>query len=360
MDVRFDDHGHFHRMAARAALGGGLAAMLGPSGALAQAALAGGALAIAAWPCSVPGRRRRLLVGAACALAAAISAADLFNGWLLAGTGALLGLLLAAARDDAGRESGARPRSLAVIGLTTLACAGVALATGLILPGLAAVLRQLLPGWAADGAAGGAGAIWAVLATLPLHVAVGAEPVETRLQQLRPALTPELRVLAERAAAARRDAVGSLPSGARGDLRTLLDALALAALDVAERAAELGRAAPAGAEDELAGRVAQMEKKGESADDADTRGSYQRAAEALSGQLDHLRRVRRVKERALARLHEEVAHLERARFALSLLVGSDAERSALELELLHGRLEAAAAPFDEEPPAVREPVRISG
>ncbi|HMC34229.1 MAG TPA: hypothetical protein VKH65_07475, partial [Myxococcales bacterium] len=72
--------------------------------------------------------------------------------------------------------------------------------------------------------------------------------------------------------------------------------------------------------------------------------SYLRAADALSSQLEHLQRVRRVRERALARLHEEVANLERAGFALTLL---DAPGSAAELQLLHERLRHGATVLEE-------------
>ena len=68
-------------------------------------------------------------------------------------------------------------------------------------------------------------------------------PEAARLTALRPSLGPDVRALAERAVAARRGAADELPPGARGDLRGLLDSLALAALDVAER---VGHEAPAG------------------------------------------------------------------------------------------------------------------
>jgi hypothetical protein len=121
----------------------------------------------------------------------------------------------------------------------------------------------------------------------------------------------------------------------------------VAAIDLAARAAELGRAAPSSLETELKTRAAQLAANAQSAEDEPARKSYQRAAEALEGQLEHLRRVRRARERALARLHEEVANLERARFSLTLLHGAD---NAVELDLLHDRLQhsAVAAESQEE------------
>src|SRR5205085_2464623 len=141
------------------------------------------------------------------------------------------------------------------------------------------------------GGAGAALGLWFVLAAAPLHVTVGADAVEARLAALRPVLSAEIRSLAERAAAARRGAVCGLPAGARADLRGLIDSLAMAALDLAARAAELGRAAPASLETDLCARSEQLAKSAAATTDDAARQSYQRAAEALQGQLDHLGRV---------------------------------------------------------------------
>jgi hypothetical protein len=76
-------------------------------------------------------------------------------------------------------------------------------------------------------------------------------------------------------------------------------------------------------EDDLQRRSAALSQNAAKTDDPAARQSYQRAAEALQGQLDHLLRVRRAKDRAVARMHEEVENLERARFSLTLVQDSD-------------------------------------
>jgi hypothetical protein len=141
------------------------------------------------------------------------------------------------------------------------------------------------------------------------------------------------------------------------DLRGLIDSLALAALDVAERTASLSRAATPSLEEELQRRFAQLQKSAADAEDQAARSSYQRAAEALEGQLEHFRRVRRARERALARLHEDVANLERVRFSLTLLRGADAVRGAVELDLLHDRLQHGALAFEAEEDLAVAPAR---
>lgn len=297
MDVRFDDHAAFQRAAAWAALGGAALAAVAPSAAL----------------------------------------------WRWAFCGAFFALVLASART----EAPASARAVAAV-----LCAAIAVIAAHTLPVAALALSQALPRALADAAAGGALGLWLSLAAAPLHISIGADPVESRLSALRPSLNAELRALAERAAAARRCAAQELPAGARADLRGLLDSLALAALDLASRASELGRAAPSSLENDLQTRNAALAKSAAAADDERARQSYLRAAEALEGQLEHLRRVRRARERTLARLHEEVANLERARFSLTLLQGGD---DTVELDLLHERLQhgALACEGEEELTAAR-------
>src|SRR5205085_12504222 len=170
----------------------------------------------------------------------------------------------------------------------------------------------------------------------------------------------ELRPLAERAAAARRDATLELPAGAGADLRVLLDSLAVAALELAARAADLGRSAPSSLEEELQRRCAQLAESAARSQDSAAQASYLRAADALGAQLDHLRRVRGARERTVARLHEDVANLERARFSLTLLPGADAVRGAVELDLLHDRLQQGAMVFEAEEEVGSQPCPTPG
>jgi hypothetical protein len=279
---------------------------------------------------------------AAIVCAAAGGLALVFPGalWPWPLCGALFAMVLAAARADAPSNSA---RALAAA-----FCAAAAVIAAYTLPAAALLFSQAVPRIVADAAAGGALCLWLALAAAPLHISIGADPVEAKLSALRPALNAELRALAERAAAARRGAAQELPAGARADLRGLLDSLALAALDLAARAAELGRSAPASLENDLKARTSQLAGSAAAALDsnnAPARQSYLRAAEALEGQLEHLGRVRRARERALARLHQEVANLERARFSLTLLHGTD---NGVELDLLHERLQHGAVICESE------------
>jgi hypothetical protein len=165
-----------------------------------------------------------------------------------------------------------------------------------------------------------------------------------RLDALRFVLGPELRPLAERAAAARRSAMTKLPAGVPAEIPASIDALAAAALELSARAAELSRAASPQAEDELQRRSTWLSQSAQGVDDVEAKRSYENAREALCAQLEHLRRVRCARERVLARLHENVANLERAQFSLTLVQGA---RLDAELALLQQCLRQGATAFEE-------------
>ncbi|HUJ24942.1 MAG TPA: hypothetical protein VLW85_02915 [Myxococcales bacterium] len=354
MEIRFEDHAGFQRSAAVAAAGAGLAAAVAPQAALLPVAIAGTAVALAV--ADGLGRRLARALGIA-GVAAAAAYLGPAKGWLVPAAGALLGLLFAMAGEaDADRP---RPPRWAVAATIALSAGAVLLAEALLLP-LAAALAAAVPGWMATGASGAAFGLWAAFAAAPLHVSAGVDPIEAKLAALRVSLAPDLRALAERAAAARRGATDDLPPGTRADLRTLLDQLALAALELAARCDALGRSAPQALQDELQRRSEQLARNADGASDAAAQKSYLRAAEALEGQLDHFRRVRRARERALARLHEDVANLERARFSLTLFKGRGPMRGAAGLDLLHAQLQQGALVFEAEEEITSAPWPTSG
>jgi hypothetical protein len=335
MELRFEDHASFQRCAACCAAG---AAALGVTGSLPLAA-AGGALALI-----LADRKGRPILAACACAAIAVAWALAPLPWADAAAGAMIGLLLAVIRLDAAKEKGTVPPSPWAVVVAAGAGAAALTMASAMLPALSAALASGVPRWMAGAATGGALGLWAGLAAAPLHLRAGSDPIEMRLHALRFALGPELRALVERAASARRTALAKLPPGVPAEVSASIDAVAAAALELAARGAELSRAASPVAEDELRSRSAAMARSAQAADDGDARESYQNAAESLSAQLEHLRRVRRARDRVLARLHENVANLERTGFSLTLLQGPEFEA---ELSLLQERLRRGAAAFEE-------------
>ncbi len=357
MTASFDDHPLFHRTAVRAALGAGamgaLSAVLWfrPGASAASPCIAAGVLA------ALVGRRRvpAALVAVGIALAAAADQLPVAQRPLLALLGAVLSLGLAEARARSARAAGEPlPGAFAIAAALVLSTAA-----GWFFPvgvrALAPALTELMPAllaWICTGALCG---LWFAASSAPLHLAVTRDPVEEKLAELRAHMLGELRPLVDRVAAARRASLsalrgqrGGLSGPAAAALRAELDGLALAALELARRGADLARAAPASSEEELTRRAAELHGAAQGSSDPLAQASYRRAARTLEDQRDHLRVVRSGRDRIAARLHEEVAQLERARFSLVLLQGADAERSAAELELLSGRLRHSAASFEAE------------
>ena len=340
MDVRFEDSRLFERAAASFAIGG---AAGGVAGSLAMAAT-GSALAILLLLRPEKACLGRWAAAAGCCAAVAIC-------WQLAplagspaACGAMLGLLLTIVRRDVAAERGAAPLSPFAVALAAGLSACAVVTGAATLPHLSAALATIGPTWVAGALCGGALGLWTALAAAPLHVRLGGDAIEERFAALRLSLAPELRALAERAVIARRNASRAVPEGAGAEVRAPIDSLTAAALDLAARAAEVSRASAPEAEEHLRQRISDLAQRAESSGDGPAKQSYLRAADALSSQLEHLQRVRRVRERALARLHEEVANLERAGFALTLL---DAPGSAAELQLLHERLRDGATVLEE-------------
>ena len=211
---------------------------------------------------------------------------------------------------------------------------------------LTSALPMLLRALLASGLSGASLGLWIAACTVPVHLARRTSEVDRRLAALRFTLGPELRPLAERAAAAHRASLEELRArGAAGvlPLRTTLDQLTLSALELAARAADLSRVSGAAPEEQAGRRHAELLKLAAAARDPGARASLERAAAAQEQLARRARQLCAGRERLVARLHEEVAELERARVALALLAGAAAEQAAAEVDLLDERLRAGAA-----------------
>ena len=363
MTLTFADHPSFHRTALRAALGAaGLSFLAAAAGLAIGAERAAAVVALGSLAALIDRRRPAVLIATLGALAAIAAAwVPSARPWLLAASGAALALGAAEARTHRARTAGEPAPGLLFIALAT----GLAMAAGHCLtasvPALALEAARFVPAPFAAAVSGALAGLWLAAAVAVVHLELAADAVEQRLAELRPLLLGELRPLVDRVAQARRGALSALQQQRQAllgpvaaALKTELDGLALAALDLARRGAELHRAAPPAAEDELTARTAELQAAATAAPDPIAQASYRRAAQTLEGQLEHLKSVRRGRERIAARLHEEVAQLERARFSLLLLQGANAERSAAELELLGGRLRHSASAFEAEAEATAE------
>lgn len=296
--IRFIDHGRFHRIAYRVAVAGGLSALAahvvsllaprlgGLAGPLPLAAVAGAAVF-----CAIPdeeARRERpdlsLVILAAAVAAAALVAVRRGDVGPVVGAAMFAGALgLALARGLAG------PRLWGAAAVGSLAILGA--------PPVVAALAAHVPGpsWLGAIAAGlGAGAV-VLLASLPRHLEVARRAGPAALGRGTSGRGQdggaELRQLVARARAA----------GGQDRLRPL-----------AEQLEELDRrAATLPAREVLVERSADLARRAEATGDELARAEYQRAQVAVDQQLGEIDVIAAGRERVLARIHRELADMER-------------------------------------------------
>ena len=303
--IRFLDHPAFHRTAAHMAAAGGLAALAvhvaslleprlgGLAAPLPLAAVAGAAVYGAA-PAETRAGARDLavvVIGAAIAAGAlaAVRRGEMGAAWGLAVFGAALGVLLA--RGQSGRA----------FWVAAGAGAGAVLAGRFVLTAVAGA--SFGPAWLVAAVSGAAFGAVALLGVLPRHVIVRAGGAGAG---------DEARGLLARARAAE----------AEPRIRGLLEQLA--ALD---RDAE---SAPAPAV--LAARLAELGQRAEATADPIARREYEKAAAAVAAQLREVEGIAHGRERVLARMHSELAEVERARLSAASSEADVVSRALVEAE----------------------------
>jgi hypothetical protein len=302
MDLRFDNHSGFHRAAsAMVVLGAGLSAAALPLGSPLHIAppLIGGALAVAlgaGW--AYGSLRSRALLGALACVPVALSAT-----WgALAATAVIVSLAMALGAEN-------RRRALAIVAVGTgamlLACwAGLRIHYAQETVSWAPIVRATVSG-AAIGMIG-------VLATLPRHLAWQLDAVLAAARKLPVGLDKEVRELCDRSL--------TLWSKTKEELRDdassqeLLRSGVIKVLEVAKRTSGVAPG-QSGSEQELADRIADLERRIEGASDAETKAQYTAAREGLEDQRKYRERLRAGRERMVARLHNHVAALEKFHLA---------------------------------------------
>jgi hypothetical protein len=350
MTLRIRDHAGLQAAAGRAAIGSSAyllgTALLGTS-ILSPVGLAGGVLVLGL--AVVPPRSLRSLATAGALAAAAAGAALIRPGslWGLSAAAALLGMMYA-------RESrpGWRSRLLAALSGGAAAALGVAvlyrLQQGEIFADLSLGVERLGAG-AVLGLFAGLGAIGREVQWLPAKIEQGQEVKAALL----PEASGELGTLLGRANQAFTEARAALGSRdgevahAAADLMSKIERFARRWQDLD---AELARTDPAA----LAERLAGIRARATATQDEVARAEYASAEAALTKQVEYLGGIERGRERALARLHHQVAVLERLRFAALHRRAVAANQAGEELQPLVEELVAAGRDLDCEAEAIAE------
>ncbi len=313
MDIRFGDHASFHRAAAGMALGS-LAAGIAlhfVTGASNIAPLLGGLTGIAAGAAWGYGRASWRV------LAAGLAAIPLFAMALqwpaLAIAAAAVGLGIAVG----GRAGATGARGALAVGV---AIGALLLAMWCSLRVDTARETQGWPGWWIDGVAAAAMGIVAVFAVLPRHLALVADPVQAAFGHLPAALDPEVRHLCERSVAIWSGAKERLTEGDPG--RELVRDGVLKTLEVAVKSAGVKAIGPG--DEELAARMADLERRIAAATDDEVKAQYTAARAALEDQRRYRQHIANGRERLVARMHNHIAALEKFQLAATGLVAARA------------------------------------
>jgi hypothetical protein len=307
--------------------------------------------------CAQGDRWDRVLLGGLGVLLTALPyALGMAPGWTVACSAAAAGALLVRARlnerGEKGQVAEARP-TLVHFGL------GAALSAGLTLAGIkvarvfSARLDDLAtPALLGAGVAGGIVGLFVGLSAVAAHLALTADPVEARAEELLPRLAGDFRTLCERALSLYRQCGQSLAllprEPAREELARTLARITRDAVKLASEWAGVEAQLEERAQAELQAEREDLERSARASTDAVARRQLELAAASLAEEVERLGELKQRRERILARLRAEVALLERARVALLSLRSGQAQLKAAELSALARRFRALSSVQWEE------------
>lgn len=310
MDIRFGEHGSFHRAAA-GMVGGAFVTGIALHSVTAMAPLVGGIVGMAVGASWGYGRTNLRL------LAAAIAIMPL---WLMTMTWAAkvpqsIGFVTAAAVIALGLAAsggGLAKHPRGVKGALTVAVTALIALVGMWCAMRFATARETakVPAWLLGGISAASMGMVGVLAVIPRHLSMGIDPVTAALKRLPTTLDAEVRALCDRSIAIWVDAKDQLDE--QGG-KALVREGVLKTLEVAARSTEVKITGPSDAE--LARRMTELDGKVAATTDPEAKAQYQSARAALDDQHRYREHITKGKERLIARMHNHVAALEKFQLA---------------------------------------------
>lgn len=188
--------------------------------------------------------------------------------------------------------------------------------------------------------------LFAGIGSIASHVALKADPVEARLEELLPTLSGDFERQVSKALSLYRQAgaqLAALPrDAAREELARTLSKLTKEAAELAGEWAGVEAQVHENAHADLQKEIDELQKSARAARDAVARQQLENAAESLKEELGRLAELRLKRERVLARLKSQVALLERARVALIGMRSTHATVRAAEMAAVARKLNALA------------------
>jgi uncharacterized protein YukE len=276
--------------------------------------------------------------------------------WTVALAGAAAGVLMVRARLAERGEEGSvgvdRPGAIHSIG-AAIATGGLAVAGTEVAKILSHRLTDFSTPTVLNFAVSGVViSLFAGIGSLASHVALKADPVEARVEELLPSLSGEFETQIVRALGLYRQAgtqLAALPrDAAREELARTLQKLTKDAAELAGEWAGVEAQVHENAHADLQKEIEELTRSARAARDAVARQQLEGAARSLNEELGRLGELRLKRERVLARLKSQVALLERARVALIGMRSTHATVRAAEMAAVSRKLNALALSQGEE------------
>ncbi len=299
---------------------------------------------------------KMLLAGLSVALCAAPWMFGLSLAWTVALSGAAAGALMVKSRlcerGEEGSVAASRPGLLnyavGAAGTGTLAIGGYEVAKV-----LAARMADIqTPPLLAVVVSGMVIALFTAIGGMAAHLALKADPVEARCEELIPQLSGEFQTQAQRALTLYRACGQSLQAlprePAREELARTLSRLTREAVELAAEWAGVETQLQDDTQKDLAREIADLHKSASEAKDPIARRQLEMAAASLKEEIDRLGELMRKRERILAKLKSQVALLERARVSLIGMRSGHAQIKAAEMSALARKFNALASAQGDE------------
>lgn len=236
-------------------------------------------------------------------------------------------LLGAAAAPVLARGEG--PAKMAATGALTgcLAFLGIYVASVLQAKG---ILGNVVPGPIATALAGGAAGLFLGLGSTPKHLGLKQDPVETAYHRALLEQDGEIHEILDRAfklyLIVRDDLVARATSNTERELRGRVSELAMRILSVAHQCRSIQADLGAAPSSELEARIESLRQKAAETSDKTARATFLATVTSLEAQKESVDSIARGLERVLARLHANVALLEKVRFSIVHARSANAEQ----------------------------------
>lgn len=194
--------------------------------------------------------------------------------------------------------------------------------------------------------------LFVALSSTVLHLRTGVDAVTARWEEMEPQTTGDLRELATQVHLLHGrcvDALETVPSlPAAQAVRTVMGQLALRSLEAVERWQRLDRDLAPLTRDSPEARLEAVRKLMTRTQDAAAQRALQQAERAVEEERTQRERIGRGRERVVARLHADVAVLERTRLSLLSFRSAEAGLVTIELGRLKEELESVSAELERE------------